>query len=184
MFFPARIEKIDFSLAQDHVSGISNGISPSMQTQPRPGPRLGYLERDLTLDADWLAPPVGPLLIAQAIGTGEDHGVALDVLRLELAAPDHGELLVVDARQELDRGLVGRVALGELATYGEVDSPPSRSTVSTRERQRSSSATMRPCSASGGTGRRVVRKTFNETVFCAVPVAILSNQPEQAVEPT
>ena len=41
MFFPARIEKIDFSLAQAHVSGISKGISSSMQTgSPLPSARF------------------------------------------------------------------------------------------------------------------------------------------------
>lgn len=43
------------------------------------------------------------------------------MLRLELAALDHGELLLADAREQLARGLVSRVALGELAADGEVE---------------------------------------------------------------
>ena len=76
--------------------------------EPRPLPALGYLERDLVLDADGLglaAPGVHPLLIAAAIGTGEDD--RLTALRgLHLPLGHELPALPADALQQNAGGLV------------------------------------------------------------------------------
>ena len=60
------------------------------------------------------------LLIGEPIGTYEYYGVVLYVLRLELAAPNHGELLLVYALKELARRFVIWILWYKLAANGKV----------------------------------------------------------------
>ena len=89
------------------------------RSQPGPFPAVRYLEGDFVLYADWLglaALGVYSLLIAAAIGTAEDDGLAA-LGGLHLLLRDELAALLADAFQQRARGFVCGVLGHELALH-------------------------------------------------------------------